>query len=249
MDAIMERIQDVFLTLTEILQDLPYYPYSAIGIGVAILLLLILLLVMRGRSSKKKTTKSATPPMVGKGKDRAPVRGLAIDGLRQSGDIDTKIVEDIKNSPMGRIVLPQEEAPKKPPVDPQLIEQAVKACQAKYQEMYIEMYIGLGLMSDFERLRTEVSKRLADGQETYHAISELKLTPEGVVLMQMASVAGNILQTGEQHIGKGLLGIHGQELHSVYRYALTTMQEKGMATIDETQAKLNYMERKIKELG
>ncbi len=248
MDAIMERIQDVFLTLTETLQSLPYYPYSAIGIGAAILLLLLLLLLMRGRSPKKKK-KSAAPPMTGRGKDRVPVRGLAVDGLRQSGDIDEKIVEDIKNSPMGRIVLPQEEAPQKPPVDPQLIEQAVKACQAKYQEMYIEMYIGLGLMSDFERLRTEVSRRLADGQETYHAISELKLTPEGVVLMQMASVAGNILQTGEQHIGKGLLGIHGQELHSVYRYALTTMQEKGMATVEETQSKLNHMERRIKELG
>lgn len=247
MDTIVERIQNLFQTLTEALQGLPYYPYSAAGIGVAILLLLILMLAMRGRSKKAKGSRSGGHSA--SGKKGAPVRGLAVDGLRQSGDVDAKLIDDIKNAPMGRVVLPQQEEPQKPPVDPRLVEEAVKACQDAYQNMYIEMYIGLGLMSDFERLRTEVSKRLADGQETYHAISELKMTPEGVVLMQIASVAGNILQTGEQHIGRGLLGIHGQELYSVYRYALTTMQEKGMSTVEETQAKLNYMERKIKELG
>jgi hypothetical protein len=134
-------------------------------------------------------------------------------------------------------------------VDPAVIEAAVKNCQQKFQEMYIDMYLGLGLMSDFERMRTEVSQRLADGKETYHAISELKMTPEAVVLMQMVSVSGSLLQSGEQHIGKGLLGIHGQELFSVYRYALTTMQEKGFATQAETQSKFDFIERKIQELG
>jgi hypothetical protein len=136
-----------------------------------------------------------------------------------------------------------------PVVTPEALEAAVKSCQEKFQETYIEMYIGLGLMSDFERLRGEINRRLEDGKETYHAISELKMTPEAVVLMQMASVAGNILQSGEQHIGKGLLGIHGQELFSVYRYALTTMLEKGFATQSETQSKLSFMEQKIQELG
>jgi hypothetical protein len=111
------------------------------------------------------------------------------------------------------------------------------------------MYIGLGLMSDFERLRTEVGNRIKDGKETYHAMSELKMTPEGVILMQMASVAGSILQSGTHHVGKGLLGIHGQELLTVYRYALNTMLTKGFASQADVQGKLSFMEQKVQELG
>ena len=237
--------------LQAFLQELPYYPYSVIGAGALILLLLVLLLVLAKRS--KGAGKKGRSSSAGRGsaaKSGAPLRGMAVDGLSSAGEIDLQLVETIKNAPMGRVVLtPQHQEPVKPPVDPAILEAAVKACQEKFQEMYIEMYIGLGLMSDFEKMRTEVSKRIAVGEDTYHAMTELKMTPEGVVLMQWASVSGNILQSGEQHIGKGLLGIHGQELYSVYRYALNTMQEKGLATQAETQAKLDFMDRKIKELG
>lgn len=231
----------------EILQDLPYYPYSLIGAGVLILILLLLLLVTRKKrspSSQRKSSRTST------GTGGAPVRGMPVDGLSAHGEVDLQLIETIKNAPMGRVVLPTAPVePPKPPVDPAVLASAVKACQEKFQEMYIEMYIGLGLMSDFERMRTEVNRRIEDGKEIYHSISELKMTPEGVVLMQMASVAGNILQSGEQHIGKGLLGIHGQELFSVYRYALNTMQEKGYATQAETQSKLDFMDQKVRELG
>ncbi|MDR1377164.1 MAG: hypothetical protein LBJ22_06605 [Synergistaceae bacterium] len=223
----------------EMLQGLPYYPYSVIGPVILVLLLLILLLVMRKRSSSSKRRKPNRP---GKTPAETPIRGKPVDGLSLDGD---PIVVDTPDDSRQLVPPP----PPKPPVDPALIEAAVKDCQQKFQEMYIDMYLGLGLMSDFERMRTEVTQRLADGKETYHAISELRMTPEAVVLMQMSSVAGSLLQSGEQHIGKGLLGIHGQELFSVYRYALTTMQEKGVATQAETQGKLDFIERKIQELG
>ena len=234
------------LQYLEFLESLPYYPYSAIGIGVLILFLIIVLFAKRKRSPGK--SKSAYSK---KSKGEGPVvRGMPIDGLLSYGEVDLELVENIKNSPMGRVVLPNAPAaPPKPPVDPVLMEAAVKACQDIFQEIYIEMYLGLGLMSDFENMRAELARRIADGKETYHAIDELKMTPDGVVLMQMASVAGNILQSGEQHVGRGLLGIHGQELFSVYRYALNTMQEKGYATLSETQSKLDFMDRKIQELG
>jgi len=175
---------------------------------------------------------------------------MPVDGLSSYGDFDQALLESIKNSPMGRVVVPTAAPePPKPVVDPVLLEQAVKLCQEKFQETYIEMYIGLGLMSDFEGLRTEVGNRLKDGKEAYHAISELKMTPEGVILMHMASVAGNILQSGEHHVGKGLLGIHGQELLSVYRYALNAMQERGFASQADVQSKLDYIELKVRELG
>ncbi len=228
------------------IQDLPYYPYSVLGVGVFILLLLIVLLALRKRSAspKQKTSRNS------KAAKNTPVRGLPVDGLSAFGEVDLTLIESIKNSPMGVVVLPTEPvAPPKPPVDPALLEAAVKTCLQKFQEMYIEMYIGLGLMSDFERMRTEVTRRIEDAKETYHSLSELNMTPEGFVLLQMASVSGNILQSGEQHIGQGLLGIHGQELFTVYRYALNTMQEKGCATQEEVQGKMNFMERKVQELG
>ena len=217
----------------EMLQDLPFYPYSVIGGVVLVLLLLVLVIVL----ARKKSSKGRK-----KGKNAGPIRGRAADGLSPYGELDPNFFQNQDSTnPMP--------PPPPPPVDPAVLAAAVQQAQNRFQEMYIEMYIGLGLMSDFERMRLEVNKRLGDGKDTYHAMSELKMSPEGVVLMQMASVSGNILQTGEQHIGKGLLGIHGQELLSVYRYALNSMQERGFATPEETQNKLNYMERKIQELG
>jgi hypothetical protein len=220
------------------LQDLPFYPYSVIGAAALVFLLLILLVFARKRSSPSQRRKSSRSS---KGSADTPIRGKPIDGLSLDGDL---IPTDVPPA-----FPPKPAEPPAPPVDPAAIEAAIKLCQEKFQEMYIDMYLGLGLMSDFERLRTEVSQRLANGKETYHSISELNATPEAVVLMQMGSVAGSLLQSGEQHIGKGLLGIHGQELFSVYRYALTTMQEKGFATQAETQSKLDFIERKIQELG
>jgi hypothetical protein len=221
----------------EVLQNLPYYPYSVIGAAVLVLVSLILLVFLQKRSSPFRGRKSRSK----KAPAENPVRGKPVDGLSADGNL----IIPTATSPSP--VLPPK--PPRPPVDPALIAAAVKSCQQQFQEMYIDMYLGLGLMSDFERMRTEVGQRLADGKETYHAISELKMTPEAVVLMQMASVAGSLLQSGEHHVGKGLLGIHGQELFSVYRYALTTMQEKGFATQAETQGKLDFIERKIQELG
>jgi hypothetical protein len=220
----------------EILQDLPYYPYSLVG-AVALVLALMILVFKGKRSSPSKRRKSGRGNKVSA---ENPVRGKPMDGLSPEGDL---LLTDDQYQPKPA------PPPPPPPVDPALIEAAVKLCQEKFQEMYIDMYLGLGLMSDFERMRTEVSQRIADGKETYHAIAELKMSPEGVVLMQMSSVAGSLLQSGEQHIRKGMLGIHGQELFSVYRYALTTMQEKGFATQGETQSKLDYIDRKIQELG
>ena len=228
--------------LMEKLESLPYYPYSAIGI-VAVILLLLILMAFRGKRASSKKRRPG-------GSSGASVAGVPVDGLLSHGDFDYELIESIKNSPTGRVfaqsAIPE---PPKPVVDPVVIEQAVKACQEKFQETYIEMYIGLGLMSDFENLRTEVGNRLKDGETTYHAISELKMTPEGVILMQMASVAGNILQSGEHHVSKGTLGIHGQELLSVYRYALNAMQERGFTTQAEVQGKLDFMEKSVQELG
>ncbi|MDR1874105.1 MAG: hypothetical protein LBQ90_03700 [Synergistaceae bacterium] len=250
MELIQERLES--------LKVLPYYPYSVIGAVVVVVLLLLvpLLLKSRGGTSSRKA-KGRGPSSSRSPRTAGPIRGVAIDGLRENGDVDNDLLKDIKLRPSAEGVGPLPPVqnpdlsanPVKPETDPALLEQTVQACLEKFQEMYIEMYIGLGLMSDFDQMRTEVSRRLANGQETYHAIAEMKMTPEAVVLLQMSSVAGNILLSGEQHIGRGLLGIHGQELLSVYRYAMTALQEKGLASVSETQSKLDFMEKKIRELG
>jgi hypothetical protein len=239
-------------------EDLPYYPYSLIGAAalILVLLLLVLLMLTRKRASSSSSSKKRNSGPVRGRTATGPVRGLPVDGLSPQGEIDMELIQRIQKSSMekntdktDKPVLPVAPVPPKPPVDPAVIEAAVKSCQEKFQETYIEMYLGLGLMSDFEQLRAEVGRRIADGKETYHAIAELKMTPEGVILMQMSSVAGNILQSGEHHIGKGLLGIYGQELFNIYRYALTAMQEKGFSSRAETQSKLDFMDQKIRELG
>ncbi|MDR1376704.1 MAG: hypothetical protein LBJ22_04260 [Synergistaceae bacterium] len=233
----------------EMLQDLPYYPYSVIGVMSLVLLLLIFLLVMRKRSSPSKRRGPSRPS---KALAEALARGKPVDGLFPGGgSIVMNMPDDF--SPISPRPAPTPPSPvstpPKPSADSAVIDEAVKNCQRKFQEMYIDMYLGLGLMSDFEQLRTEVDQRLADAKEYTARSPNSGLTPEAVVLTQVASVAGNLLQSGEQHVGKGLLGIHGQELFSVYCYALTTMQEKGIASQAETQDKLDFMKHKIQELG
>jgi hypothetical protein len=237
----------------EYLTNLPYYPYSVVGAAALILALLLSVVLLARKGSVSSSSPKVSPKKSGSVRGKtggAPIRGTSIDGLSPTGEIDMDLLESMKGSgtdttvaPVPPVVVP------KPAADPVAMEAAVKACQEKFQDTYIEVYLGLGLMSDFEQLRTEVGRRIADAKETCHAISELGLTPEGVVLMQMVSVSGNLLQSGEHHIGKGLLGIYGQELFSIYRYALTAMQEKGFAGRAETQSKLDFMEQKIRELG
>jgi len=112
----------------------------------------------------------------------------------------------------------------------------------------MDMYIELGLATDFEQFRMWVANRFKS-KETYHAVSDLKMEPEGVVLLQMAIAAGNTLQSGASHTGKGQLDVHGRELFAVYRYALNTMLEKGLASQADVLNKINLMEKTIQELG
>ena len=112
----------------------------------------------------------------------------------------------------------------------------------------MEMYIELGLATNFEQFRMGVGNRFKS-KETYHAVSELKMEPEGVVLVQMAIVAGNTLQSGASHVGKGQLDVHGREIFAVYRYVLNTMLEKGLASQADVLNKIDSMEKTIQELG
>ena len=159
------------------------------------------------------------------------------------------VTAQVAATPAPTVAIPTVTAPEPLGViDPEL-KQAIKTCQEKFQATYMEMYIELGLTSSFDRFRTEVGTRLKDGKEAHHAISELKMTPEGVALVQMAVVAGNMLQSGECHTGKGQLDVHGRELLAVYRYALNTMQTKGLASLGDVKSKLDFMEKRIGELG
>jgi hypothetical protein len=75
------------------------------------------------------------------------------------------------------------------------------------------------------------------------------MTPEAIALTHLADVAGEKLQSGEEHVGKGLLSIRGQELFSVYRYALNAIKGKGLASQAEVQNQLDDMDQKMRELG
>jgi hypothetical protein len=129
------------------------------------------------------------------------------------------------------------------------LKQAIKQCQGKFQGIYMEMYVELGLVSNFDRLRTEVARRLREDDETFRAISDLGMAPEEVIFMQIASSAGSALQSGEHHKGKGQLSIQGQELLKVYRHALDAMRKKGSASQADVQSKLDFIDKRVRELG
>jgi len=254
-DLFVEKLAPLMEKLESFVENLPYYPHSVMWIAAAISLLLAALLISRRRSRRKSKRPKATVTGVAVGLssheefncENAPIGNAG-------GSTVTTPTSTTPTVTASTIVAPEPPGIAAPGVtypsvaDP-AFEQAVKDCQEEFQEIYMEMYIELGFTSDFEQFRTDVVRRLKEGKETYHAISEFKMTPEAVVLVQMASVAGNILQSGGRHAGKGQLDIHGQELHRVYCYALNTMQEKGFASSADVQNKVDFMEKMVQELG
>ena len=247
----LELLKEKLTPLMERLEVLPYYPYSVIGAAVVILLLLI----VRGRLSPKKRSPA--------NRSKGAVTGVAV-GLASHEEYHGNAPVDNANvmtapfptatstAPMA--TAPMATAPTATAPEPygsvadQTHDQVFKACQERFQAIYMDMYIELGLASDFEQFRTEVRNRLKS-KETYHAVSELKMDPEGVVLVQMAIVAGNTLQSGASHVGKGQLDVHGRELFAVYRHALNTMLEKSLASQDDVRNKIDFMEKALQELG
>jgi hypothetical protein len=113
----------------------------------------------------------------------------------------------------------------------------------------MELYIEFGLTSDFNQFREEITRRLKQDRDTHRAISELNMTPKAIALAQMASVAAGFLQSGEHHTGKGQLNAHGQELLKVHHYALNMMLEGGFTNKTDVQSKMDYIEKKVRELG
>ncbi|MCL2010757.1 MAG: hypothetical protein FWG71_09490 [Synergistaceae bacterium] len=263
----------------EKMEGLPYYPYSAMGIGAVVLLLLAVMIGGRKRPSSQKNNPNRPRVVgvaVGMSSHEEFSGGYAYDDYSyMGGPIGSAATPSMAVPPIPAVppliaappimtsqpaapaaaAAPPSPPPPPPAVVPELSipmnpahEQTFKLCNGKFQGLYMEMYIEMGLVSNFDRLRTEISHRFKSA-ETHRAVSEEGMTPEGVVLMQMANVAGDFLQSGERHTGRGQLDIHGQELLKVYRYALNTMREKNFATQAETQSKLDFMEKKVQELG
>ena len=110
------------------------------------------------------------------------------------------------------------------------------------------MYISLNLISDFADLMRAFDRRIDQGVEPYRLIVELGMSPIAAVWTLMCNVVDDLLTTGNYHIDKGFLGLHGQELFNVYRYAMNALQNKGFATPDEARSKISTLEKKIEEI-
>jgi hypothetical protein len=124
---------------------------------------------------------------------------------------------------------------------------SIRACRDKFQEVYIEMYLSLNLASDFGDLMRAFDRRLDQGTEPHRLVFELGMSPVAAVWTLMSGVVDDLLTTGNYHIDKGFLGLHGQELFNVYRYSINALQNKGFVTLDEAQSKIFALEKKIEE--
>ena len=193
---------------------------------------------------------STAPPMTAKAPAApilSPVAEVSMVTPSAAAPTAPPPVVRTQTAPIPPIARPSE--PAKPIVDDAALEQTAKLCQGKFQGIYMQMYIELALVSNFDQFRTEVASRLRENKDIYRAVSELGMPPEGVILMQMAAVTSSFLQSGEHHTGKGQLNTKGQELLKVYRYTMDAMREKGIVSHADAQDKLDFMEKKMRELG
>lgn len=269
----MSKLQIDLSPYLEYLQEMPYYPYSAVGAGALILLLpLLLLFARRGRTTKRPAARSSrtTAPIVS---------ARAIDGLSSSGEADASFSAHATSAPFKPATPPPAAPASRPvtvppvastppiaqshtataqqhPVPPQAAPppapapvaprpsvaptSANKGLHDKFQELYFELYFELGLSTDFEDVRTTVEARL-------NSVSAGAAAPDVAVLQQLAEVVEEMLKSGKNHVGKGVLGTHGQELFGVYRYALRTLQAKGQAS--QIESKLDALEQQMRLLG
>jgi hypothetical protein len=107
------------------------------------------------------------------------------------------------------------------------------------------MYISLNLISDFTDLMRAFDRRVDQGVEPYRLIAEFGMSPVAAVWTLLCDVVDDLLTTGNYHIDKGFLGLHGQELFNVYRHAMDALRNKGFATPDEARFKILSLEKKI----
>ena len=121
------------------------------------------------------------------------------------------------------------------PPDPAPASSRVTSLNANFRKIYIVMYIDLELTTNFSALLADVNGRLARKAPTEPLMPTGSGGPEDEIFAHLALAALDDLQTKEPHFESGILPPHGQELCTIFEYALNRL--KGSGKLSENTAK------------
>lgn len=109
---------------------------------------------------------------------------------------------------------------------------------ADFRKIYIVMYIDRELTTNFSALRANVNGRLARKDPTEPLMPTGSGSSEDNIFAHLALAALDDLHSKEARLETGALSPHGQELCTVYEYALQRLRESGRLAEEPAQSLL-----------
>lgn len=152
-------------------------------------------------------------------------------------------------------VVPPAAAPIAPPAGPLQAPEPPKTTPASnllspldadFQRIYIEMYIDRELTTNFSALRANVNAKLAVGAPTEPLMPTGSANPEESIFAYLALAALDDLQSKESHLESGILTPHGQELCTIFDYALNRLRGSGKLSEDTAKQLLQQALDKLR---
>lgn len=119
-----------------------------------------------------------------------------------------------------------------------LLEEALYAFEAKHDYPFIGI------------VKPAILARIASDPSGFaKAITEQGLTPAQVVATEIANIAGDMLETGQHCIYRGVLSDSGKQLLRVYSDALDDLVLMGAITDETRKTELAGLHRSIRRVG
>lgn len=81
------------------------------------------------------------------------------------------------------------------------------------------------------------------------AITDLRISPEQIIAAEVANVSGDMLETGEHCIYRGVLSPTGQQLFALFQRALEEMVRMGAISEDKKLEDIGGLSSTIKTVG
>lgn len=116
---------------------------------------------------------------------------------------------------------------------------------ADFRKIYIVMYIDRELTTNFSALRDNVNRRLARKDPTEPLMPTGSGSSEDNIFAHLALAALDDLHSKEARLETGALSPHGQELCTVYEYALQHLRESGRLAEEPAQSLLRETLQKM----
>lgn len=136
-----------------------------------------------------------------------------------------------------RVLMPERLRPRKSAIQKSL--DALNALKAEVDE---EMFVNDEI---WERAKTLVY--LKDKTEAF--VEREGGDPEHLALLLVSNIAGEMIRSGRYHIYRGILGMQGTQIKHLFLKTISTMNEKGYSTLDETEKDRKWIEDTTRDSG